>query len=492
MHRQLFPQPSDGWVGDVIPWQEDGVLWLFYLHDQRGELNAGMPWRVLRTKDLLTFDEAGVALAAGAHDAADFNAYTGSVVVDGNGVHHLFYTGQNPRIVGEDGLPLQSVFHATSNDAMTTWDRHPEHSFGATAGYEPADWRDPFVLRDEEAGVWRMLVTARHTDGPQRRRGVIAQLVSEDLATWVPVDPFWDPRRYVAHECPEVFEWNGWYYLVYSEFSDSFATRYRMARSLHGPWLVPQHDSLDGRAFYAAKSAEWNGRRLFFGWIASREGDRDDGPWQWAGSLSVLEANQRPDGTLAFGLTDELLGSFTQVLPLDRTVLPGTLDARGGHRSVILREELPGTFHASLRVRIDHDTDECGVLLRTSPDGETGYVLRLEPRNHRMVLDRWPRRRTGEAQWEISGDVPHFVELERPCDLTPGLHTLDLVVEGDICVINLDGAVSLSTRLYDIFSGGLGVFATEGVLHVEDIGLRCLPGPTVSRGSTPDPNSQVG
>lgn len=485
MPRQLFPQPADGWVGDVIPWQEDGVLWLFYLHEKRIEPKPGTPWRVMRTKDLLTYDEGEVALAAGAHDAADFNAYTGSVVTDESGLHHLFYTGQNPRILGADGLPLQVVLHATSDDAMTTWQRHHQRPIGAPAGYESADWRDPFVLRDEEAGLWRMLVTARHDSGPQRRRGVIAQLVSQDLVTWEPVEPFWDPRRYVAHECPEVFEWNGWHYLVYSEFSDAFVTRYRMARSLHGPWLVPEHDSLDGRAFYAAKSAEWNGRRLFFGWIASREGDRDDGSWQWAGTLAVLEARQRPDGTLAFGFTDELLGSLTQSLHLDRPDLPGTLDSRGQHRAVVLCDELPDTFHASLRMRIDQDTIECGMLLRTSPDGDAGYIIRLEPRRGRMVFDRWPRRRTGEAQWEISGDVPHFVELERPCDLSPGEHTLDVVVEGDVCVVNLDRAVSLSTRLYDFTSGGLGVFATEGVLHVEEVALRGVPDPQVSRADHP-------
>jgi beta-fructofuranosidase len=489
--RHLFHQPPDGWVGDVIPWQEDGVLSLFYLHEERIEPKPGTPWRVMRTKDLLAYSETEVALSAGAHDAADFNAYTGSVVADEDGTHHLFYTGQNPRILGEDGQPLQVVLHATSDDAMTTWQRHHERPIVAPAGYESADWRDPFVLRDEEAGLWRMLVTARHDNGPQRRRGVIAQLVSQDLVTWEPVEPFWDPRRYVAHECPEVFEWNGWYYLVYSEFSDAFSTRYRMARSLHGPWLEPEHDSLDGRAFYAAKSVEWNGRRLFFGWIASREGDHDEGPWQWAGTLAVLEARQRPDGTLAFGFTDELLGSFTRVLPLDRTELPGALDARGRHRAVVLCDALPDTFHASLRVRIDEHGAECGVLLRTSPDGDVGYIIRLEPRRSRMVFDRWPRRRTGDAQWEISGDVPHVVELERPCDLSPGEHVLDVVVEGDICVVNLDRAVSLSTRLYDFTGGGLGVFVTEGVLQVEDVALRAVPEPQASRGisSDPPPNS---
>ena len=92
--------------------------------------------------------------------------------------------------------------------------------------------------------------------------------------------------------------------------------------SLHGPWLVPEHDTLDGRAFYAAKSAERERAPLLLRLDrhAARATD-DDGAWQWAGTMSVLEAEQRPDGTLAFGLTDELLGSFTQVLPLDRTVL---------------------------------------------------------------------------------------------------------------------------------------------------------------------------
>ena len=108
MHRQLFPQPSDGWVGDVIPWQEDGVLWLFYLHDQRGELNAGMPWRVLRTKDLLTSTRPASRSQPAPTTPQTSTSTPGASSSMANGVHHLFYTGQNPRIVGEDGLPAAS------------------------------------------------------------------------------------------------------------------------------------------------------------------------------------------------------------------------------------------------------------------------------------------------------------------------------------------------------------------------------------------------
>lgn len=464
MDQRGFYRPEGAWVGDVIPWQEDGVFHLFYLYESRAVPRRGMPWHRLVTTDLVDFTDTGSAIASGGPRAPDFNIYTGSIVRTEDGVHHAFYTAQNPDRHGPDGKPLQLVAHATSRDAMATWERHPEHTFGATDGYETADWRDPYVLRDEEAGVWRMLITARHSSGPERRRGVIAQCISRDLVTWEPAEPFWDPRRYVAHECPEVFHWGGWWYLVYSEFSDTFTTRYRMSRSLSGPWTAPEHDSIDGRAFYAAKSAEREGRRFFFGWIASREGSRDDGAWQWAGTLSVLEARQRPDGTLAFHPADEWRNTFTgatAALPADTR-----LHAADGYDAVVATADAPAGFRLRARFDIAPGTAECGVLLRASADGDRAYALRLEPRRRRLVLDRWPRATTGTEQWQISGDVPHAVELERPVSLEPGDHELDVIVDGDLCVATVDDSVVLSTRLYDRPTGRVGAFVADGAVTI--------------------------
>lgn len=480
MDQRGFYRPDGAWVGDVIPWQEGGEFHLFYLHETRALPREGMPWHRIVTDDLVEFTEAGVAIPSGGPSAADFNVYTGSIVLDADGKHHAFYTGQNPDRRGDDGLALQVVAHATSRDGMSTWQRHPSHTFGATAGYETADWRDPFVFRDEEAGLWRMLVTARHADGPARRRGVIAQCTSVDLVEWEAAEPFWDPRRYIAHECPEVFQWGEWWYLVSSEFSDAFTTRYRMARELSGPWLVPEHDTIDGRAFYAAKSAERDGRRFFFGWIASREGSADDGAWQWAGTLAVTEAEQRADGTLAFHPARELRATFeTPAELIARTVL----DAPDGHAQILSPEEAPSAFRLVARLDIAEGTTECGVLLRASDDGDEGYLLRLEPRRGRLVLDRWPRRATGTEQWQISGDVPFAVELERPCRLDPGMHTLDVIVDGDLLVATVDDSVVLSTRLYDRPSGRVGVFVGEGRIGVDSFAL-------AARGERlPDPRS---
>ena len=158
MSSSAFFKPAGAWVGDLIPVERDGELWLYYLLELRESPKPGTPWALVRTRDLVSFEDCGVALPHGAADAYDFNAYTGSVVRAADGTYHLFYTGQNPRRLGPDGLPRQVVMHATSVDEMTTWTKHPEHGLGAPTGYETADWRDPYVFRDEESGVWRMLV----------------------------------------------------------------------------------------------------------------------------------------------------------------------------------------------------------------------------------------------------------------------------------------------------------------------------------------------
>lgn len=473
MNQRGFHQPNGAWVGDVIPWQEDGVFHLLYLHESRRVPKIGMPWHRVTTENLVDFHDEGVALPSGGPTASDFNVYTGSVVLTEDGTHHVFYTGHNPDHLGADGQALQLVMHAISTDGMRTWDRLEADTFGATAGYETADWRDPFVFWDQEAALWRMLITARHADGPERRRGVIAQCTSTDLSTWEPVEPFWNPRRYIAHECPEVFQWGDWWYLVYSEFSESFTTRYRMSRTLHGPWLVPEHDTLDGRAYYAAKSAARDGRRFFFGWIASRDGAQDAGAWQWAGTMSVLEAEQRTDGTLAFHPPTELRDTFASTGEPDDTVVPsGTVfSAPDGYADALSTADAPDSFRLVTRFDIAPGTTECGVLLRASADGDEGYVLRLEPKRDRLVFDRWPRSSTGTEQWQISGDVPFAVELERPCHLAPGRHELEVIVDGDLCVATVDDAVVLSTRLYDRPTGRVGVFVGEGTVTVEECTL---------------------
>jgi beta-fructofuranosidase len=318
-----------------------------------------------------------------------------------------------------------------------------------------------------------MLLATRRPDEPYRRSGVVARLESDDLITWRDADPIWEPHRFITQECPDVFQWGEWWYLVYSEFSDAFCTRYRIAKSPDGPWFAPADDTVDGRAFYAAKTVALDDQRYFVGWIASKEDQRDGGAWQWAGTMATLQAHQRTDGSLRFDLPDGIKAAYTEEIDLTAHLEPvngaaATVGAGAATRYASwVGPELPTEALLAVDLTLDADTRSFGVLLRTSDDGEEGYALRFEPDRNRLVLDRWPRGSTGTEQWQILGDVPHAVELERPVELAPGAHHLEVQLDGDICVAIVDGAVALSTRLYDRPAGRVGVFAQDGVFTLD-------------------------
>ena len=64
-------------------------------------------------------------------------------------------------------------------------------------GYEPIAWRDAFVFRNEEAGEFWMLITARKaSSGPVQKRGCVALAVSKDLKQWTLREPLWAPEQY--------------------------------------------------------------------------------------------------------------------------------------------------------------------------------------------------------------------------------------------------------------------------------------------------------
>ena len=231
-------------------------------------------------------------LARGTPSDQDLFVFTGSTL-RGLGKHHIFYTGHNPHLRAA-GKPEQGVMHAVSED-MNTWTKLPADTFYAPPShFEANDWRDPFVFWNDEAGEFWMLLAARLKSGPSRRRGCTALCSSKDLSQWTVREPFWTPGLYFTHECPDLFRIGDWWYLVFSEFSDLVRTRYRMSRSIKGPWLTPKHDFFDGRAFYAAKTASDGKRRFLFGWDPTRAEKKDYYRWDWGGNLVVHELAQEP------------------------------------------------------------------------------------------------------------------------------------------------------------------------------------------------------
>jgi beta-fructofuranosidase len=466
----LFYRPEGAWAADFIPFYREGRYHLFYLHDWRdpAQHGEGTPWYQVSTEDFVHFTEHGEMLPRGSREQQDLYVFTGSVI-QAEGTYHIFYTGHNPHFP-KHGRPAQAVMHAVSEDLLH-WEKIPEHTFYAPADcYEADDWRDPFVFWNPEEEAYWMLLAARLRTGPSRRRGCTALCSSADLEQWEVREPLWAPRLYYTHECPDLFAMGDWWYLVFSEFSERCVTRYRMSRSLRGPWLVPADDTFDGRAFYAAKTASDGLRRFIFGWHSTREHERDYHNWQWGGNLVVHEVVQRPDGTLGVRVPAGVEGAFGHREPVH--FRPGLGECMIHSNTVQISAPssfgcaaagmMPERCKLEATVTFVEGTQGCGIMLRVSDDLEKAYTIRLEPHRGRMVFDAWPRK----------GDVPFMVELERPLKLRSGQAVeLKVLVDGTVCEVYAAGESAMSTRLYDLSTGRWGVFAQEGTARFENLGM---------------------
>jgi beta-fructofuranosidase len=457
-------------AGDFIPFFWQGDYHLFYLEaDRTGSAPEGTPWRHVVTRDFVSFEDWGEALGRGKPDRPDLYAFTGSVL-ERQGVFHIFYTGHNPHLA-KQGQPQEVILHATSPD-LRTWTRDPRFTLPAPpgSGYERNDWRDPYVFWNGPAGEYWMLVAARQPNaGPSRRQGLVARLVSDDLLRWELREPLWAPDQYAMHECPDLFSVGSWSYLVYSTFSDRFATHYRLSSSSRGPWLAPADDAFDGRAFYAAKTAGDGSRRFVFGWLPDRQGDSDDGAWMWGGNLVVHEVVAHPHGALTVRPPEGVVAAFSPRLPLAPEPILGpwrigssdlAVDSTGRF-SVIKLGEMPEECLLETEVSFTPGTQSVGLLLRAADDLEKYYQVRLEPARQRMVIDRWPR----------PGDQPFLVE--RPLTMREGQPVrLRIIVAGTCLVIYANNETALSCRMYDHRQGGLGAFVSEGEAQFREVTVK--------------------
>ncbi len=475
--EKLFYRPPDAWVGDLIPYWENGVYYGFYLHDPRNrdkEYAEQTTWHLVKTKDFVELEYAGEAIRRGGDDQPNNNVYTGSVIKDKKGVYHAFYTAYNEAIQ-IDGKSIQSVMQAVGTDLehLETVEDFRLTSDGVM--YEEFDWRDPYVFWSEEENCYFMLVTTRIKNGGALRGGCIALCRSEDLMSWTYESPFYSPGMYITMECPELFQMGSHWYLIFSTFSDRFATHYRISDSWKGPWKIPGNDTFDCRADYAIKTASDGKHRYAFGWIASKYGQKDFGPWEWGGTMvfheliqnektKELEVRMIPSVGAAFPKTCTLQPPATYNCRVSREA--GTVQIESETLGCAMYPVKGDCFLLEMDVHVN-EAAEFGIALHTDEGMEKGYFLRMDLKRRQMAWDMWPRSEHGKYQWQIKGDVPFQVETARILPEGTDFH-LQIIREDDICVVYVNDTTALSTRMYDHKDGYAGIYVVQGNVEIQN------------------------
>lgn len=440
-----------------MPFYHEGVFHFYYLidedhHQALGGL-GGHQWAHAASSDLVEWRHYPLALAI--TEAEECSICTGSIFYHG-GTFYAFHAVRRPDWTQRLGV-------ATSADGITFVKQPVPLHAEPPANYDPVHFRDPGIFYEPESKLFHQLVTASVLDCPiPRLGGCLAHLVSSDLQHWQLQAPFIIPGFDDAPECPDHFEWNGWYYLV---FSSHGLAHYRMARSPLGPWQRPAYDLLDGPWARVMKTAAYHdNRRLGAAWIGTRLDDKDNGRFRWGGHAVFRELVQNADGTLGTKFPPEMVDALVPVdsVPLSLpTALPvvgqtegvtlevGRIHLQAGEGTAALAfADLP--LNARIRLMVlPVESPACiGVRLRESAPFEGGVVLQLLGERQRVEL--------------YDAALDPVIGLDGPC-------MLDIVLKDELIDVCVNERYCLINRCPEQKGRGLTLFCQAGTVVFEGV-----------------------
>lgn len=450
------PRGRDTWVGDCMPFFHEGIFHVYYLADRRNHRSkwglGAHQWAHLSTRDFKTWREHPMAL--GITDESEGSICTGSVFFH-DGIFYAFYAVRKAF-----DTPLPRLGMATSPDGERFLQKTP--LVPLSSPYRDRTTRDPFVFQDPATGLFHMLVTTSLTDGPLANRdGCLAHLTSPDLKTWSQQPPFIVPGYPAEPECPDLFEWNGWYYLL---FSNNAQTRYRMARGIDGPWERPAVDSLDDARLCVMKTAPFTGnRRIGAAFLSSG---------RYGGYLVLRELVQNPDGSLGTKWVPEAVPAGKAPLalkcePLTQGVTCDNRAAQFAGAAGLSAVSLGGAaenFILRFRVVPGPGAACFGVRWRAGPRMNGGVELRFEPQRQKAGLRDGNLNSVEEAEHTA---LYHVEGLDKP-------FTVEMLVKGPLIDVSVDGRRTMVGNIPCRSGDGLYLFAQDSAVTISDIELRPL------------------
>jgi len=454
---KLYYQPEGFCFGDCMPFGKGKEFYLFHQRDARNPepLPNCEPfgWELVTTKDFVHYDYKGLAIPPGDYDAQDQFIFAGSVFEDKDNLFHDFYTGFNRDYIKED-RPSQVLMHATSKDLLH-WEKSEEKvTFTPQEGYDKDDWRDPFVLWDEEKERYILILGGRHITGKRLLNGCTVWFTSKDLKHWRFEGDFYRPNAFTMHEMPDLFRMGDWWYHIITEYSDRNKMVYRMSKSLEGPWLTPEDDAFDGRAYYAGRTFSLNGKRILFGWVPTKENDDDRKNFQWGGTFVPYEVLQREDGTLGVRMPQTMEDAFNPAENCSAMVL----ESSDAEECFVLADESSDIFLFDADISFMEGTRSFTLRCKADPETFESYQFNFLIHENRVVFEKTP-------------NTPWFqcmnIGLERPLVLEAEKHYhIRLVVDDTIGTLFVDD-IALNVRMYNEYGTAIAMSVTGGLLNLE-------------------------
>jgi beta-fructofuranosidase len=425
---QYFKPKGNLFVGDCIPFSRNGTYYYYWLLDSahHKSLNGlgGHQWALSTSTDLKTWKQHPVVL--GIDEAWEKSICTGSAVFYKNKYYAFYAT----RLIDSNGKVNEQLSYAISPDAVHFKKQKPNPFYTSAPGYSKRDFRDPKVFVDEKTEEFHLLVSSSQENPVLKHAaGCLVHLSSKDLKTWKVHEPILTGQGSVP-ECPDYFNWNGWYYLVYSDNGDTY---YVKSRGPYGPWEEPRTQALNESWSNVVKTAEFkNGRRIAAAWVPSRRDNKDEEGEIFGGNSLFREVIQLPDGTLETKFPEEMIPETGAALPLKIGADAGaTLTGAGDLQISSLNgvgtahlDNIPLNCRISMIIEPKGPNEEYGLYLRSDEKAAEGYRLNFSSNNQLVSL--------GNTSIKAVTGLDKAIKI----DMILKDDIIDVSIDGKRCIVN--------------------------------------------------------
>ena len=436
-YRYFFRPEKDGlnqpYVGDVMPYYEDGVYYLYYLKEGGDSYNHSI--YLATTTDFLTYKEYDdPVLEASRSGGQDGWTGTGDIVKVGD-TYYLFYTGHASSNTYEymEKVMLAKGTSLTSFEKVEGWEITPPDSLG-----QKNDFRDPQGIYDPETGTIQMMITASQGNVARILRYTLSadlkEVTYEGILFTDPISQFWNL------ECSDLFCIDGTYYLTYSGQDDTLW--YSTAPSATGPFETAVR--VDGKLFYAARHVQGADGDYMAGWVRRSESPSSTQEVSaWGGNMGVQKIVRKDDGTLVLAPVDTVAGAISQrrKLPLKQDSVTVEGGARYTYEEAFTAYEcfkLTGTFTYT-------GTGAFGLALDYNGQAGKYKLIMIDPAEQKLKLS------FNEGTTPIT---------ETACALEAGkTYSFTYIQEGSVGIFYVDGEASLTVRVYGVSGKSIRLFA---------------------------------
>lgn len=442
-------------TGDCMPYYHKGTFYIYWLLDEGHHAGlgglGGHQWALSTSKDLINWTHYPVAV--GIDEDWEKSICTGSVIAD-KGKFYAFYS---TRVKDAKGVHEQLSYAMSEDEGKSYVKQKPNPFYYAPQECVSRDFRDPKIFKDKE-GVYHLFISGYKKEPEiDGFGGYLVHLISKDLKDWKEIEsPL--TGQVATPECSDYFQWNGWYYLLYSTGGDTY---YVKSKKPYGPWEYPSTQAFVEQWASVYKTAEYkDNRRIAVAYMPCRSNNKDfDGPI-WGGNMLLREVVQGSDGTLYTKFLSESLPqmSLLQMPEVEIPVGSKTVSYSDGKliidspngTSVASISDLPVNYRITMEIQPLSNYDEIGLFVRATDKRERGYKIELNANK--------------ESAFIYNTGINTVKDMRKTI-------ILDLILKDEFIDMNINGKRSVINRLPEKKGQKLFFFLKNGSATIKNINI---------------------